>query len=113
MYKKKRLLIFGFGYTSKFMCHTLAEKNWEVFCTTRFRNKSKEIKSINATPIIFNDEEKINSILAEDLFVLSTVPPESGKDPVMENYGHLLAKNNERIKNLVDLISINLYTPLS
>ena len=109
MYKKKRLLIFGFGYTSKFMCHTLAEKNWEVFCTTRFSNKSKEIKSINATPIIFNDEEKINSILAEDLFVLSTVPPESGKDPVIENYGHLLAKNNKRIKTVGYLSTTSVY----
>ena len=102
-------MIFGFGYTSKFMCHKLSEKNWEVFCTTRFSKKSREIKSINATPIIFNDEEKINSILSEDLFVLSTIPPESGKDPVMENYGHLLAKNNERIKSVGYLSTTSVY----
>ena len=59
MNKKKRLLIFGFGYTSKFMCHKLAKKNWQVFCTTRFSEKFEEIQSINATPIDFNDEEKI------------------------------------------------------
>ena len=57
----------------------------------------------------FNDEEKINSILSEDLFVLSTIPPESGKDPVMENYGHLLAKNNERIKSVGYLSTTSVY----
>ena len=56
MPKKNRLLIFGFGYTSKLMCHKLAKKNWEVFCTTRFSKKRKEIKSLNTTPIIFDDE---------------------------------------------------------
>ena len=95
MHKKNRLLIFGFGYTSKFMCHKLAKKNWEVFCTTRFSKKSKEIKSLNATPVFFDDEEKINGIFGENLHVLSTAPPENGKDPVIENYGHLLKKNSE------------------
>ena len=91
------------------MCHKLAKKNWEVFCTTRFSKKSKEIKSLNATPIIFDDEEKINSILGEDLHVLSTAPPENGKDPVIENYGHLLKKNSERIKKAGYLSTTSVY----
>ena len=109
MHKKKRLLIFGFGYTSKFMCHKLAKKNWEVFCTTRFSKKSKEIESLNATPVIFDDEEKVNSILGEDLHVLNTAPPENGKDPVIENYGHLFKKNSERIKRVGYLSTTSVY----
>ena len=91
------------------MCHKLAKKNWEVFCTTRFSKKSKEIESLNAIPVIFDDEEKINSILGEDLHVLNTAPPENGKDPVIENYGHLFKKNSERIKRVGYLSTTSVY----
>ena len=98
MNKKNILLIFGFGYTAKFMCQKFSKKNWEVFCTTRFKEKAKEIKSHNATPIFFDDEEKIESVLSKNSYILSTAPPENSKDPVVENYGHLLKKNSERVK---------------
>ena len=98
MNKKNILLIFGFGYTAKFMCQKFSKKNWEVFCTTRFNEKAKEIKSLSATPVFFDDEEKIESILNKSSHILSTAPPDNGKDPVIENYGYLLKKNSERIK---------------
>ena len=98
MNKKNILLIFGFGYTAKFMCQKFSKKNWEVFCTTRFKEKAKEIKSLNATLIFFDDEEKIESVLSKNSYILSTAPPENSKDPVVENYGHLLKKNSERVK---------------
>ena len=98
MNKKNILLIFGFGYTAKFICQKFSKKNWEVFCTTRFKEKAKEIKSLNATPIFFDDEEKIESVLSKNSYILSTAPPENSKDPVVENYGHLLKKNSERVK---------------
>ena len=98
MNKKNILLIFGFGYTAKFMCQKFSKKNWEVFCTTRSKEKAKEIKSLNATPIFFDDEEKIESVLSKNSYILSTAPPENSKDPVVENYGHLLKKNRERVK---------------
>ena len=92
------MLIFGFGYTAKFMCHKFSKKNWQVFCTTRLPEKFKEITSLNATPIFFDDVEKITSILKENPYILSTAPPENGKDPVIENYGYLIKKNSKRIK---------------
>ncbi|MDC3170104.1 SDR family oxidoreductase [Paracoccaceae bacterium] len=98
MNKRKRLLIFGFGYTSKFMCQKLSKKNWQVFCTTRFREKFEEIRSINATPIGFDDEEKIKLLFDEDLYILSTAPPKDGTDPVIENYSNLFKNSSERIK---------------
>ena len=109
MRKKNRLLIFGFGYTSKFMCHKLAKKNWEVFCTTRFNQKIAEIKSINAKPIGFFDKEKIKSLFDEDLYILSTAPPEDGRDPVIENYGYLLKKNSKKIKWVGYLSTTSVY----
>ena len=98
MDKKKTLLIFGFGYTAKFICKKFLRKNWKVYCTTRSSEKFKEIKDLKATPIFFNDEEKIKNILSDDAYILTTAPPQNSKDPVVENYGHLLKKNSERIK---------------
>ena len=65
----------------------VSEKNWQVFCATRVSEKFEKIESLNATPIGFNDEEKIKSIFDEDLYILSTAPPDNGKDPIVENYG--------------------------
>ena len=98
MNKKNTLLIFGFGYTAKFICQKFSKKNWQVFCTTRFDEKIKEIKSLNVTPIFFDDEKKIKNTFNKVSYILSTVPPEEGKDPVIENYGYLFKKNSERIK---------------
>ena len=58
MDKKNRLLIFGFGYTAKFMCKKFSRKNWKVYCTTRSNEKIKAIKDLKATPVFFNDEER-------------------------------------------------------
>ena len=67
MSKKNTLLIFGFGYTAKFMCRKFSKKlNWEVFCTSRFKEKAKEIRSLNATPVFFDDEKKIESIISKN-----------------------------------------------
>ena len=98
MDKKNTLLIFGFGYTAKFICRKFSRKNWQVYCTTRSNEKIKVIKGLKATPIFFNDEERIKNILSDDTYILTTAPPENSKDPVVENYGHLLKKNSERIK---------------
>ena len=95
MNKNNILLIFGFGYTAKFVCQKFSKKNWQVFCTTRFDEKIKEIKSLNATPIFFDDEEKIKSILNKDSYILSTAPPDKGGDPVIENYGRIFKNKCE------------------
>ena len=91
------------------MCHKLAKRNWQVFCATRVSDKFEKIESLNATPIGFNDEEKIKSILDEDLYILSTAPPVNGKDPIFENYGALFKKNNKRIKSLGYLSTTSVY----
>ncbi len=98
MNKKNTLLIFGFGYTAKFMCKKYSRKNWQVYCTTRSSEKIKEIKAVKAFPIFFNDEKKLKNILNDDVYILTTAPPENSKDPVVENYGYLLKKNREKIK---------------
>ena len=98
MDKKNTLLIFGFGYTAKFICKKFSINNWQIYFKTRRKKKTKEIKDLKAMPVFFNDEEKIKNILSDDNYILTTAPPENSKDPVVENYGHLLKENSERIK---------------
>ena len=81
------------------MVKKFSKKNWEVFCTTRFKEKAGEIKSLNATPVFFDDEEKIESILSKNSYILSTAPPQNGNDPVIENYVYLFKKTLKIIKN--------------
>jgi nucleoside-diphosphate-sugar epimerase len=109
MNKKNILLIFGYGYTAKFICKKFLGKNWKVFCTTRVREKTNEIKSNNASPVLFSDAEKIERIFSEDLYVLSTVPPESGEDPVIKHYGTVFKKNRDRIKWMGYLSTTSVY----
>jgi len=112
MNKKNTLLIFGFGYTAKFMCQNFSKKNWEVFCTTRFDEKIKEIKSLNVTPIFFDDEKKIKNILNKESYILSTVPPEEGKDPVIENYGYLFKRGPKKWNGMEKIVPKNMFFQL-
>ena len=98
MNKNNTLLIFGFGYTAKFICKRFLGKNWHVYCTTRSSEKIKKIKDLKATPIFFNDEEKIKNILSNYAYILTTAPPENSRDPVVEHYRHLIKENSEKIK---------------
>ena len=109
MRKKKILLIFGFGYTAKFLSEKLSQENWKVFCTTRSSEKFEEVKTTKAFPVLFNDEKKLESIFNQDLYVLSTVPPKTGKDPVITNYEHLLKNNSDRIKWIGYLSTTSVY----
>ena len=52
MNKNNILLIFGFGYTAKFMCQNFSKKNWQVFCTTRI------------------DEKKLNHLMSHQFFLM-------------------------------------------
>ena len=63
------------------------------------RNKIlKKFKNYKFKKIDIRDYKKLESIFNQDLYVLSTVPPETGKDPVITNYEHLLKNNSDRIK---------------
>lgn len=74
------LLIFGMGYTARAVAAALP--GWSVTGTTR--------DGRDAT-LAFADEPAVRGALARATHVLSSVPPEGDRDPVLDRYGDALA----------------------
>tara|TARA_B100001250_G_scaffold407393_1_gene428068 strand:+ start:1149 stop:2027 length:879 start_codon:yes stop_codon:yes gene_type:complete len=95
---KKRILIFGFGYTASFLANILNQKGWSVFATGREKGKLAIIKRKDAEPILFSDEKKIEKIFNEELYILNSIPPDSGEDPLLRKYSRIIWEKKEFVK---------------
>lgn len=69
------LFIFGLGYSAKRIKHSLEGLGWAVSATGRDGG------------IRFDDGPAVRQALSEATHVLSSVPPESDGDPVLDRYG--------------------------
>ncbi len=79
---KRRLFIFGLGYTASRIAAAFEASGWEVISTGR-----------NGT-LAFDDEGNVRAALADSSHILSSVPPSGeGRDPVLERYGDALGRN--------------------
>ena len=76
---KPRALIFGLGYSARWIGAALVARGFEVIATGRESDLS------------FDDEGSVRVALADASHVLSSVPPGGdGGDPVLERYGDAL-----------------------
>ncbi len=74
-----RIIIFGLGYSAKFIAAALEARGWEVLSTGRSGTLS------------FDDEGSVRLALSDASHVLSSVPPSGeGLDPALERYGAAL-----------------------
>ena len=96
----KNILIFGFGYLSYFLFKALSQSGFSVTCTSRSL-LSKRKEGVNL--VAFNDA--ISSINNADV-ILSTVPPDKSKDPVLYKYSKEVSQND---KLLVYFSSTSVY----
>ncbi len=77
---KRRLVVFGLGYTAARIAAALTGRGWEIVSTGR------------TGTLAFDDEGQVRLALADAGHVLSSVPPDgTGADPVLERYGDALA----------------------
>ena len=77
---KRRLFIFGLGYSASQIAAAAQRDGWEVVSTGR------------AGTLSFDDHGAVQLALADSEQVLSSVPPGGeGIDPVLEQYGDCLA----------------------
>jgi len=76
---RQRLFIFGLGYTAARIAAAAEAQDWEVVSTGR------------AGTLAFDDHGAVRLALADSDQVLSSVPPASDGDPVLERYGAALA----------------------
>jgi nucleoside-diphosphate-sugar epimerase len=74
----RRMFIFGLGYSASFIAASLRARGWEVISTGRDGTLS------------FDDAGNVRAALADASHVLSSVPPVSDGDPVLDRYGDAL-----------------------
>lgn len=74
----KRLFIFGLGYSAGVIAGKLRGHGWRIDAT-------------GGGHLRFDDEARVRSALAGASYVLSSVPPAEGADPVLARYGDALA----------------------
>ncbi len=89
----KQIIIFGYGYVSKFLIKHFKDSNWDIYCTSRKVDLSNPVKNGKVTIINFLDPE-IPAIIKSSNICLSTIPP-SDKiiDPVLAQYFKEISSN--------------------
>ncbi len=91
---KKQIIIFGYGYVSKFLIQQLRDLNWKIYCTSRKNNLEKPVTDGDVTIINFLDP-KLPSIIKSSNICLSTVPPSAEIiDPVLKTYSDIISKGS-------------------
>lgn len=80
-----RLVVFGMGYSARNIVRRLGARAVLAGATTR---DGRDVT------LRFDDREEVARALAVASHVLSTVPPEDDRDPVLERYGDLLGGRN-------------------
>jgi nucleoside-diphosphate-sugar epimerase len=76
------MLIFGMGYAASHLAGRLSARGWEVTGTTQ---------DGRGDSIAFADEGAVLAALRTATYILSSVPPVDGADPVLTRYGEAIA----------------------
>ena len=80
-------LLLGAGYSAKAMIAPLLDRGFTVLATTRSPEKAVQLKTLGATPVIYNGQ--LNAAMREGLakadIILSSIPPNDAGDPFLNN----------------------------
>jgi len=76
--RPRTLLIFGFGFTARFIAHAAREAGFHVLGTSR--SPQDGLRD-------FNDAAQIKDAINKATHILSSVPPNETDDPVLGAYG--------------------------
>ncbi|MDG5748176.1 SDR family NAD(P)-dependent oxidoreductase [Qipengyuania sp. XHP0207] len=74
-----RMFIFGLGYTAKRIAQALRAAGWAIEATG------------SDGSVAFDDNAAVEAALSRSSYVLSSVPPADGSDPVLDRYAGALA----------------------
>lgn len=77
-----QMLIFGMGYSAQHIANRLRARGWDVVGTSRNPTENQ---------IDFHDHAAVLRAMADSSHILSTVPPDSERDPVLDIYGEALS----------------------
>lgn len=85
---QKQVLLFGAGYTAKALIPSLLNRGYAVTGTTRDSSGLNALSKLGVRPIVFNSEtiEAARTALERAEIILSSIPPENGRDPVIASF---------------------------
>ncbi len=83
-----KLLIFGYGYTSKALVRALPD-GWQVTATTRTAEKAAQMEDV--TPRLFPGDD-LSGDIADATHILISAGPDEHGDPVLHHLRNTLAK---------------------
>src|SRR5262245_40426786 len=92
----RRLFIFGLGYSALVLARRLKARGWNISGTSRTAEGCRVLAGEGITALPFDGRQKLADLdlLVRATHVLSSVPPDGERDPVIDCHGADLAALN-------------------
>src|SRR5256885_12878217 len=89
----KRLFIFGLGYSAQVLARRLKGRGWTVSGTCQTEERRGALAADGIPAVIFDGSEPMadRDALSRATYVLSSVPPDGERDPVLARHAGDLA----------------------
>jgi nucleoside-diphosphate-sugar epimerase len=93
----KRLFIFGLGYTALVLARRLKTRGWTVSGTCQTETRCRELSAEKIPAVVFDGTRPMTDreALSRATYVLSSVPPDGERDPVLACHAADLAALQE------------------
>ena len=106
---RHHLLIFGFGYTARFLAQKAREINIQVTATTRDNDALGYNREFDCELIYFSEKSIEQALATASHILISTPPKHDLGDPVLVIFGNLLKKYIKNIQWIGYLSSTGVY----
>lgn len=97
---KPHLFCFGLGYSASALARRLSQEGWQISGTCRSTERCNQLRALGYTMHLFDRDRPLNEpakALHGVTDVVSSVPPDSAGDPVLDQHADaLLAANRLR-----------------
>src|SRR6185295_384064 len=106
-----KFLIFGFGYSAKYISRQLQSAGSEICATVRSSAKSEELARLGVVARVFSpsyvDPQIADDIASSDA-ILSSIPPGDFGDPALESFAQSIA-NAPKLRWVGYLSTVGVY----
>ena len=106
---RKTILIFGCGYSARFVAQNLITQGWTVYGTTRLKENFSELLELKIKPVLWDDVARINNILVEGCSLLSSIAPKLSSDVGLDRLSDTIASGGYKINWLGYMSSTGVY----
>ena len=96
---QKRLFIFGHGYVGEGVARYLQENGWQIGTTSRDIKRCEILRAKGLDAYHFDTQtgmENLETALASYPFILSTIAPSQGDDPVLKTFRRAIINASEK-----------------